>query len=216
MKLRISVFVLLVLGAKLEAQVNQNGDFQIWNYDSIEGKTGSVFGTRLTVEERWGDNASRLYFVYGQLQVVYAKRWLEIAPGYRQEYFRSAQKWQPSYTPMADITFFSTSPWQVADRSRIMYQIPQDASVPSAWIYRNRLRLTSPALSSFLKPQFFIDEEAFFREREGFYQNRVSIGLFSTFTSFLQGRIFYIYRNLKQTSGWTYQNVLALHLYFSF
>ncbi len=82
------IFPLLFLGAPLGATVNQNGDFQIWDRVTSDQKIKGKWGARLIGEQRWGDNASFLFFAYAQAQLVYwAKKW-EIAPGYRQEFNR--------------------------------------------------------------------------------------------------------------------------------
>lgn len=229
------VFVLFLLSSTAFARVNQNGDFQIWNYLSFEQQIKRNLASRLLGEWRFGDQASRLYLTYIQLQGVYKKNKLEIAPGYRQEYSRPEKNWRAFYTPLIDITFFfnateklfsskrqSLSPirdffcffvdWE--DRNRIFYQIPEH--LPASWIYRNRLRMTSSEITRCLKLKLFLDEEIFLREREGFFQNRVSFGLFATFNAKVSGRIYYIYRLLKQDSDWTYQDVLAFQLFFTF
>lgn len=161
---------------------------------------------------RYGDDASRLYFAYGQWQLVYKEKCIEVAPGYRQEYFRPNQLWLTRYNPMIDVTFFLPFMWQWEDRNRILYHIRDN--LPSVFIYRNRLRLTTPQFTCVLKLQFFVDDEVFFQEELGFVQNRLSIGLFSSPASWIKARVYYMYRNLKLGDIWTYQNVLAFHIYF--
>lgn len=163
-------------------------------------------------EGRWGNNASELYFVYIQGQAVYTTKWLEIAPGYRQAFVRLAQ--DTIHVPLVDITLFFPGTWQWEDRNRFFYQIPEEA--PSHFIYRNRLRLTSPEISRFLKLKLFVDDEIFYHEGRGVSQNRTSVGMLATQTSYLKMRLYYMYRLLKQEPIWTYQNVMAIHLLFNF
>jgi hypothetical protein len=202
-----------LLPSTIYGQVNHNGDFQVWSYLSIEKEINSAWRSRFLGVMRWGDDASTLYFTYAQWQAVYRNKDLEIAPGYRQEYFKPGREWFARYNPLIDITlFFPCTTWRWEDRNRFVYQIPQNVS--SSLIYRNRLRVTSPELTSFFKLKLFLEDEVFFQEGVGFNQNRVAIGLVGSLTSYLDGRLYYMYRTLKQGSTWTYQNVLAFHFYF--
>lgn len=206
------IFSLLILKSMGYAQVNHNGDFQIWEYLSVEKELVNSLSSRLIGVMRWGDDASRFYFAYGQWQLVYRKKCIEVAPGYRQEYFRPGKIWLDRKNPMLDVTFFLPGKWRLEDRHRVIYHIRED--LPSIFIYRNRLRLTTPEVDACLKLQFFIDDEIFYLEDLGFAQNRVSVGIFCGASSWVKGRAYYMYRNLKQGNIWTYQNVLAFHVYF--
>lgn len=210
--LQIGVATALLLKSTVDGQVNHNGDFQVWSYLSIEKKLEDAWSSRLVGVMRWGDDASTLYFMYAQWQAVYKKKFIEVAPGYRQEYFKPAQEWFVRYNPLIDVTLFFEGVWQWEDRNRILYHIPQNVS--SSFIYRNRLRVTSPEMTSFFELKFFAEDEVFFQEHIGFSQNRFTIGLLGTLTSYLKGRIYYTYRNLKQENHWNYQNVLGVHVYF--
>lgn len=205
----ISIFL---LKSAIFGQVNRNGDFQYWYYLSVEKTLIDAWSSRLIGVMRWGDDASQLYFTYGQWQMVYTKKCFEIAPGYRQEYFKPLRDWSTRYNPLIDISLFFPGKWRWEDRNRIVYHIPEDSD--SAWIYRNRLRLISPQIMPLFKLKLFVDDEVFFHEGFGFVQNRLSIGLVGDPTSWLTGRIYYMYRNLRVGEIWTYQNVLAFHMYF--
>lgn len=196
----------------IQGAVDQNGDFQIWNYWSVDKTIKNNWGARLMGEGRWGNNASELYFVYFQAQAVNTTKWLEIAPGFRQAFVRLAQ--DIHHIPLVDITLFLPGTWQWEDRNRFFYVIPEDA--PSHFVYRNRLRLISPEVTRFLKLKLFADDEFFYHEGRGISQNRASIGLLSTHTAYLKLRLYYTYRLLKQEPIWTYQNVMAIHIIFNF
>lgn len=206
----LSTFSLLFISSLL-GQVNSNGDVQFWDLNSLEIELKSGWSARFITESRFGDDVSKLYQVYGQMQFAYRDVWCEVAPGFRQTYVKAGRRWRSDSAPMVDITFYSRTNWELEDRSRIFHFIPEDSS--SFWIYRNRLRLTSPLFSHF---KFYADDEVFFTEREGFHQNRLSGGLFTSLTDNVNARIFYMYRNLLVSNRWTYQNVVSLHLYFNY
>jgi hypothetical protein len=219
---KLSAITFLVFSFPLWAQVNKNGDFQFWDFVIYDQKIQKDVGFRLTGEVRWGDDLSKLYFYYGQAQGVYSKKWIEIAPGFREQRTAPTGVWVTSHMPMVDITLFFLprnrksffKKWELDDRSRIFYVIIHD--MPSNWIYRNRLQITSPQLFSHYPLRFFLSEEAFLHQRNRFYENRVSAGLIATLASCLKARLFYMYRNVKQSEVWTYQNVISFQLFFNF
>jgi len=212
-KMRQLICLLVLSSSTLAAQLNSDGDFQLWSRFELDSKIRSSLSSRLVSEGRWGDHASLLYFAYIQAQLVYATKWLEIAPGYRGSFFLRRPRWIPIHNPMLDITLFFPGHWRIEDRSRIFYAISEEE--PPFWIYRNRVRLISPKVSCFYKVSFFIDEEVFFVERRGFMENRIGIGILKEISSTLHIQANYLYRNLK-IDDWTFQNILFLGLFFKY
>jgi hypothetical protein len=213
---RASIFALVfsLATSKLCGQLNENGDFQVWSFLSVENRFAKTWHSRLWGVARWGDDASQLYFTYAQGQIVYTKNWFEVAPGYRQEYHISANQWEPVYAPLCDIFFTLIGKWEIEDRNRIIYHMPKNAE--KHWSYRNRIRLLSPAIPSFFSIKLFLDNEFFFREKVGFNQNRLSIGVLGTPLSFLNVRVNYMYRSLKSSEVWIHHNVAVAHFHFDF
>jgi hypothetical protein len=203
-------FGLVFISASLSAQVNHNGDFQLWSHTQFDKKIKEPFGVRFSTAFRWGDNASRLFYEYYQPQITFTKNKVVIAPGYRQLFQNTTGKWIAYYMPMIDLFLSFPLSWEIEDRNRVFYQIPGHGS--SVWIYRNRIRIYSPI---FCKIKLFAEEEAFFQEGSGFNENRLGGGIFAAFTKVINAHFFYTYHNLKQKS-WTYQNLLRFELSFNF
>jgi len=200
------------------AEINQNGDFQIWNRNFAGVHLGKKWTFISQLEFRWGDDASTLYYTLLQPQLRYTPvPWLIIAPGYRQFWQRNLVKesLRPGYAPVLDISFLILmQDWQIRDRSGIEYIIHR--SNPNHFLYRNRLRIIPPWSFTRFGINPFIEDEIFIRERVGFEQNRLLAGLFYLLQKNTSGELFYMLRYLKTGRSWTYQNVLGLVILFSF
>lgn len=217
------LIILLVFAGFLNAdiqQVNKNGDFQIWTYAFMGVDMHPEWQFQLSAEFRWGDDASTLYYKYLQGQILYkAASWIEIAPGYRQEYIRNREKkdkWANLFDPLMDvILYIPGSSWKLADRNRLEYLIDRDRK--NLWLYRNRFLAISPWKADFLQLNPFFSNEIFFLQDKGFSQDRVTIGFYSTWASYAKLKTYYTWRYLKKKkTNWSYQNILALQLFLRF
>ena len=110
--MRIFVFSLLFIPFALFGRVNQDGDYQVWFYQSVEKEFREAFFTRFQTEFRFGDDVSKLYFKYGQIDLVFRPtRWFHIGPGYRHAYTRlldPSMDWKGIYSPFLDVIFLGT------------------------------------------------------------------------------------------------------------
>jgi hypothetical protein len=203
----------------LFAQVNKDGDFQIWTRYFLKKHFAPTWSATLYSELRWGDDASTLYLVIGQIQGTYSPlSWLSLSPAYRQSWRRfplDSSHWEPEYRPMFDLTFKTPfAGWQISDRNRVEYIIFR--SDPEHWVYRNRLRFVLPWSFAYRIFNPFIDNEIFIRQRLGFHEDRLSAGFLSLIYENLGGQIYYMARFQKAAAGWIHQNILVLSLLLAF
>ncbi len=199
--------------------VNQNNDVQFWPTVSLEKKCSEEISIRSNFEVRIGNDISKAFFVYAEAFLVYRPfQWLYIAPGYRQIFnnqMTPSGKWRPVYSPLADIKFIGIfQGFGVINRNRVHYLLFEHQS--SKWLYRNRLRFTYQFERNTWKYQPFIDEEVFFIERRGFFQNKASIGVVTFPIQEVSIRTYYLLRHIKVEDHFRHQNILGLQFCFLF
>lgn len=208
----------LLFPALVWAAVDQNGDFQIWQRNFVIKHFANRWSSWTISELRWGDDASKLYYVLLQSQFYYRLvPWLIVGPGYQQAWTREppAISWKPQYIPFADAIFrIRFSGWEIQDRNRLQYVL-YDSS-PSHWWYRNRFRVIAPSMLPSPHLAFFIDNECFWRQTAGVDEDRASGGLILQWMDIWGGEIFYMARFLKQMNGWIHNNVLSFAILISF
>lgn len=203
------------------AQINKNGDFQIWNREIFLQHFNPPWSWYVMWEGRWGDDASKLYHTILQAEVIYKPvKWLSIAPGYRQSLRRfplNSNHWKPEYSPITDVICAArASGWEFVDRNRVQYIIFQ--SDPSHWLYRNRIRIIPPWNFSNHCINPFVDNEFFFRQDFGFNEDRLCGGFLIWIRGNLSGQLYYMARfqkNLNPTQ-WVHQNILNITLLFAY
>lgn len=196
-------------------RINGPADYQIWQRTILTAKMAHQWDFLLTEETRFGDNITKFYYTYLQANFSYiANQWVTLSPGYRQVYKRSplsSTQWRPEYSPMIDIYFnWKKNNWKFSDRSRIQYLIFE--SNPDHWVYRNQLRITTPWKVTSFEANPYIEEEVFFRQNQGFVENRVTFGFSEQMTKHVVMDFFYIARYLKNSPSWVYNNIFGFNL----
>ncbi|MFZ0565049.1 MAG: DUF2490 domain-containing protein [Chlamydiales bacterium] len=197
----------------------ENNDFELWLQEGVQKEINEKWSCRLNSEFRFARGASFLYLTYAEFLFVYQPSdWLELVGGYRQlgVFSPLTKKLEPVENPLIDLIFyFSSKEWKWSNRNRVQYIIPSGV-VKNFWVYRNRLRLTSPWKLTQIKLIPFVDDEVFFRERVGFSENRFAIGGTVQPPDSYHVRTFYMLRHIKLLDRWTHQNILGLYFSFSF
>ena len=212
-------FLALFLPFFANAFVDQNGDFQIWARTEFWNYFSPKAFTLIEAETRWGDTASKLFLTYIQAQIAYLPvPWFYFAPGYRQQFQRYpvvSNHWEFHYLPLIDATFLWPVTWTLSNRNRLMYSIID--SNPSHWIYRNRLRFIIPWSFAYSRIKPFVENEIFIRQRNGFYEDRLSGGFMIAINNHFTGRIQYLCRFQKNSvNHWIHQNILQMALVGTF
>ena len=216
---KLYLYFLYFLPAFLYPTINQNGDFQIWDRVFLEKPITEKWKFLTVIEQRWGDNATKLFFTYIQPQIAYIPaEWVIIAPGYRQVYQRypvASNHWRPQYSPLIDVQFrVGFAGWKIEDRNRVQYRILKGD--PSHWLYRNRFRITTPDFLQKPKMCFFTDNEVFWYQITGISEDRFSTGFMMHIYGNIAGDLFYMARFQKLGSEWIHQNILNISLLFAF
>ncbi len=206
---RILLFFLPIFAT---ASLNQKGDLQFWVQQKQKVSISESSFLFFDVEARWGDDVSYLYYIHAEAMLVHKMSPLfSFAWGYRQVFSRSSASFKPTYEPLADVLFKKEGNLLVfSHRSRFSYLVRQDN--PDAFQYRSLFSLLFKARIS---P--YVSEEAFFRDKRGFVQNRISLGLNTDLASFFNMKVFYTFRQLKSSKDvWRYQNVIGAYATLSF
>ncbi len=201
----------------VNARFNKNGDFQVWEIQTLEKTITDNFGIRIDNELRIGDDVSRVFYLYVQGFLVYRPYdWLILSPGYRQEWLRKDGALKPQYAPQFDTYFIYIGDKVVfTNRNRFgyLFRYKEFNSV----FYRSRVRLSFPLEKKSLFMQPYVDNEIFIVQGRGFNQNRSSIGVLFRVTDQFDPRLFYMVRlDKKEDGSWKHINIVGLHLYFTY
>jgi len=199
------------------ARFNKDGDFQVWEIQTLERVIGDKFGVRIDNELRIGDDVSTVFYLYVQGFLDYKPfNWLMLAPGYRQEWVRIDGTLKPQYVPQFDTFFiYVRDKIVISNRNRVGYLIRYKES--NSAFYRGRLRFSFPLRKESLFIQPYVDNEIFIVQGRGFNQNRSSIGVLFKVTDHFDPRLFYLLRlDKKEDGSWKHINVLGVHLYFTY
>jgi len=202
--------IYLVVPLTLFGQINSNGDYQLWQWDFLKYQITDEWTLFTTLNARWGNQISQLFYGYIQPQIVYSpQKWVAIAPGYRQAARRTpltSSHWIPEYIPLADITFYAKpGKWEIHNRNRVEYTISEITDFP--WLFRTRLRFYLPVHWTSLKIRPFFDNEIFWRQAAGINEDRLSAGFKMIFSDNWGSDIYYMARFHAAEPHWVYQNV---------
>lgn len=213
---KLLIFLPLVLFGGL----NDDGDFQVWNTDTLNIRLSKKAAFVGQTEFRYGNDGHKLYYKHyqGGLRFIHSP-FLHFMVAYRQIYLRTDDKWGKISSPFADMTLQGRSRigWMFSDRNRIQYLIPSGrAGKKNRWLYRNRLEVTLPVRTrSGITP--FVADEFFWLEARGINENRLEGGLRIPYRQKTQLDLLYVSRNLKNASKkWIHHNVFWLHFSLHF
>lgn len=214
-------YIFLIFPILLFGGLNESGDFQVWNANSIDIKVGKK--TNLTMESqfRYGRGGNKLYYKHYQGGLHFIRSpFIQILTAYRQIYHRRNGKWVVEYTPFIDLSLCAKTRggWIIGDRNRIQYRIlGKHFESHNRWVYRNRLEII-PSLrlgQSRIAP--FLADEIFWEETRGISQNRLELGFHIPYRQKTQLDLSYIYRSLKNAKkAWIYHNVLRIQFSLHF
>jgi len=208
--------LILVLWASLASAravyAYDDGDFQIWNTDTQEIKTGKAWAIVLEEEFRWGKNAGEFYYQHYDLGFSRPldKRW-NAGLGFRQIYELKQAKFKPEQAPY----FWAGLSWQAGgckweNRGRLEYR---DFNYQSdSWRYRDKLTVKLPGTFTARKIQPYLADEIFYSFGGGtnkLNQNRSSVGLAFVFAKWLKADVYYMLVRAEAGEKWKNSNVLG-------
>lgn len=205
----------------LISDVNDRGDFQVWNQNALKihlSQKAFLYGD---VEFRYGDDASKLFYKHLHTTINWAiNPHVTLSPGMRFIWNRRNKKWIKTTDPLFALTLFLLRSHQVVISNRHWVQLrhfPKDLGDKKRLLYRSQLKLFFPSQIGRFRVSPYLSNEIFWQEARGVFQNRAIFGLVMPRNQRAYFNLFYQYRNLKNLKNqWTYQHVLGLSALFLF
>ncbi len=200
-----------------QAVAIKDGDWQYWNYETIEIKVADRLKLRLDQELRFADNMGKLYYEHTEPAVVYElQKWLSLDLGYRSVLDNGSGKWVYESMPFGILTpKWSWNGFDIWDKNRLEYRIFEDKR--DMWRYRQLIGVKLPCILPIFNVRPFVSNEFLITMTEqGYNENRLSGGVALELLKNLKGEIYYMWRADKKASCWTDRNILGTKLKFSF
>ena len=218
----LAALMALAIQAPVSAALNDDGDFQFFHDDVIEGKINDQWKASAETEFWVGDSASKLYKEENLFLIGYkVNDWLDLAGGYRQVFELwtkvDAQAWSTEYRPTFDGTLkYKWEGWELADRNRFEYKMFDREDKEDAFSYRNRVMVKSPWKWTDWHINPYISNEVFIQEHDDFVRNRMDVGVSFDILQHVSAAIFYRWQRDKKGDDWLDRNILGTALKFSF
>jgi hypothetical protein len=214
-------YYLLLLPIFAFGGLNEDGDFQIWNKDTLNIRAGKKTLLKGDTEFRYGRNRNKLYYKHYEGTVVFIRSpFTLIETGYRQIFFKVDGKWQKIYSPLFDLTLQTQTKarWVFKNRNRFQYLISKRVfNGKNRWLYSNKLEVISSMRLTHRKVAPFISNEFFWQETKGISENRFEVGFLIPYHQKTQLNLSYLSRNLKdQSKKWIHHNIIKVHFSLHF
>lgn len=186
-----------------------NGDWQHWNRESVEGNISKNLKAKLDVEFRFGDNCSELYHQYSEMGLSYrCSGWFDLGLNYRQIYEKKGDAWRQENRPHLNATFkWSWLNLKFEDRSRLEYRIREGKD--NIFRYRNKLTVKLPKLTEFKIEPYIAGEPFYDFDANEVNKNRLYAGMSFTAVKNLKADIYYMFEGNKMNDSWTNINILG-------
>lgn len=224
-RLFAGIAILGVLGASgvhpSSAELNDDGDFQFWNTESIKAPITEKVGAYVEGEFRFGDDASEFYYQHIHLEIpIEVTKWLEVGPAYRQvwELFTKSEDeagqedWFTEHRPNLNVTLkHKWEGWKLSSRSRFELRY-FDIDKENVFRYRNKFTAQSPwkwtkwGINPFIADEIFIDDE------DGFIRNRLQVGVGMNIIGNLDGALYYLWQTSEKDPDWIDFNIIGAQL----
>lgn len=218
------IFASVVVGLMLLSPFSmvsayEDGDWQYWNTESVQGKLTDNLKAYVEAEFRFGDDASKFYYQHTHLELKYkVNDWFEIAPANRQVYelytkSTTEDDWYTEYRPMLNGTInWKWADWKFSNRARIEYRM-YDINKDDVWRFRDKIVLKSPWKWTPLEINPFISGEIFITEnKDGIYRNRLYAGVGMKLFEHVKGEVFYLWQTEDKGDEWKDTNVIGTKL----
>ena len=194
-----------------------DGDWQAWHVDSIEGQLAEQWKVKFIEVFKWGDNASEFYWHSSDLGVSYeACKWFNLGVRYQQIYQKEKSKWIEENRPYIDGIFkWQWIDFKFSDVNIFEYRMQEGND--DGWRYRHNLMVKFPIKWTKFEIQPYAAEEIFVDfDKEELNKNRIYAGFEMKLIEHLKGDIFYIRENNKKQGDWSSVNIIGAKLKFSF
>lgn len=194
-----------------------DGDWQHWNRESVEGNITKDLKATIDIEFRFGDNCSELYHQYSELGLSYRLcGWFDLGLNYRQIYEKKGDTWGEENRPHLNATF--TFRWlglEFQDRNRLEYRVREGKDDVAR--YRNRLRLRFPVKWTHLKIQPYVADEIFIDFDQGeLNRNRLYLGAAGNLVKPLKLDLYYLWQSSESSGTWLDCHIIGSKLKAAF
>ncbi|NIM99828.1 MAG: DUF2490 domain-containing protein [candidate division Zixibacteria bacterium] len=192
---------------------NENGDWQLWNTESIEGALAEDWQVKLEEEFRIGDDVQELYYHHADGGLTYKLTGLFLLGfNYRQIFEKRSGEFEEENRPHVNATIkWRWEDLSFKDRSRFEYRIRDGKK--NVWRYRNKLSGTLPLKMTGFDIQPYLADEVFIDLDEGkFSRNRLYAGFGAGLMKHLKVDVFYLWQTSKKKEDWIDFNVIGVKL----
>lgn len=156
-----------------------DGDWQFWTEETIEGPLTDGCKASIAQEFKWGNDIGEFYDSETKLGLDFkVLDWLSIEPAYKHIYELKGEEWQREYRPMVSGTAkWKWADWKFAYRLRVAYRDKQTGD--DVWRLRNRIKVNSPwkwtdwGINPYASDEIFSEEG----QDSAIYRNRLKAGL---------------------------------------
>jgi hypothetical protein len=196
-----------------DAFAYDNGDWQYWNTESIEGNINEKWKIKLEEEFRFGDEAGEFYYHHSDLGLSYkCYEWLKLGLNYRQVYEKKNRDWKQENRPHLNGTVkWALADFKFTDRSRLEYRIREGKD--DALRYRNKLTIKFPFKWTKFNIQPYLADEVFVDFDQGeLNRNRLYVGTGCKLIKYLKADVFYLWQSSKSSDSWVDYNIVGTKL----
>jgi hypothetical protein len=195
----------------------EDGDWQFWNNESIEGNIAENWRVKLEEEFRFGDTMGEFYYHHTDGGLIYRLiDWFYIGLNYRQIYEKKKGEWKRGNRPhMSGIFKWKWQEFKLKNRSMLEYRIREEKK--DIWRYRNKLTFAFPVrytrldIDPYLADEIFVDFDEGEIDRNSFY-----VGLKAKLIKYLKVDIFYLWQTSNKDNDWINYNVVGAKLKVKF
>ena len=206
------MFLLVCVCFSSNAFAFKNGDFQLWNTESVDVKLNKAWKASAEEELRFGNDLSELYYTHTDGGLTYkVTDGLVFGLNYRLIYEKDGSKWKPENRPHGNIIVdWKWQDLQFNDRSRFELRIRDGKD--DKWRYRNKLTVKFPWKWTDFEIQPYIADEIFVDfHGTRLNRNRAYVGIGAKLVENLKLDIFYLWQTSKESPDkWANYNVLGI------
>lgn len=213
----IGMGIYLSLSMMTSVFAYEDGDWQFWNTESIEGGLAENWKIKLEGEFRFGDSMGELYYHHTDGGLAYKLiDWFSLGVNYRQIYEKKKGEWEEENRPHINGTFkWAWTDFKFTDRSRLEYRAREGKD--DFLRYRNKLTVKFPFEWTTFDIQPYLADEIFVDFDQGeLNRNRLYIGICSKLAKYFQADVFYLWQSSKSDDSWVDYNVIGAKLKVKF
>jgi hypothetical protein len=217
MKSLIKILIIIWLGLSL-TQLSfpyDDGDGQLWNTVSIEGKLSQRWKIKLEEEFRFGDSMEALYYHHTDLGLSYKlTNWFYLGLNFRQIYEKKKEAWKKESRPHLNLTYkFALGNFKFKNRGRLEYRIKEDKRY---FRFRNKFTINLLPIGK-NKIKLYIADEVFYDfDKDRLNRNRLCAGLKLKLLEELNLDTFYLWQTTEKKGNWIDYNVMGVKINFKF